>query len=239
MPALAGRRVVVTRAAEQADALADLLRAEGAEAVVVPLTAIVPEAAAVAALAALAPDDFDWLAVTSPNAAAAYTAVHAGTPASVAAVGTATAAALVASGHPPTLVPARQRAEGLVAEFPAGSGRVLVVQAVEGETVLADGLAAKGWDVTVVRPYRSAPRTPTAAQRSAVLAAEAVLFASGSAARAWVAAFGPSAPSIVVAIGPQTAAAVTAAGLKVTAIAADHSLSGLVDALVQCVTGRP
>ncbi len=238
MGALAGRRVVVTRAAEQADALADLVRAAGAEAVVVPLVEIVAEPAGVTALAVLDPGAFDWLVVTSPNAARAYAGVHASAPAHIAAVGASTAAALAETGHPAALVPTHQRAQGLVEEFPAGSGRVLVVQAVEGETVLADGLGAKGWAVTVVRPYRSAPRRPGPAEVAAATTADAVLFASGSAARAWVAAFGPVAPPVVVAIGPQTAAAVERAGLKVSSIAADHSLAGLIGALAACFTGH-
>lgn len=231
MGVLAGRRVVVTRAAEQADALAELLRAAGAEPVVVPLVEVVPEPAGVADLAALDPAGFDWLVVTSPNAAQAYTEVHGQAPLGVAAVGATTAAALAAAGHPAGLVPVRQLAAGLIDEFPAGTGRALVVQAVEGEAVLAEGLAAKGWQVTVVRPYRSAPRVPTPTERAAAASADAVLFASGSAARAWVALFGPVAPPVVVVIGPQTAAAVERAGLKVSSIAADHSLAGLIRAL--------
>ena len=250
MGVLAGRRVVVTRAAEQADALAELLRAAGAEPVVVPLVEVVPEPAGVADLAALDPAGFDWLVVTSPNAAQAYTEVHGQAPLGVAAVGATTAAALAAAGHPAGLVPVRQLAAGLIDEFPAGTGRALVVQAVEGEAVLAEGLAAKGWQVTVVRPYRSAPRVPTPTERAAAASADAVLFASGSAARAWVALFGPAlrarrpasarawvalfgpvAPPVVVVIGPQTAAAVERAGLKVSSIAADHSLAGLIRAL--------
>ena len=116
---------------------------------------------------------------------------------------------------------------------------MLVVQAVDGEAVLAAGLSAKGWTVTVVRPYHSAPAVPGPAEQRAARAADAVLFASGSAARAWVAVFGTVAPPVVVAIGPQTAAGVTTAGLKVTAVAADHSLHGLVDALSRCFTSRP
>jgi len=233
MGSLVGRRVVVTRATEQADALAELLRERGAVPVVVPLIEIVPEPDGVAALAALDPTTFDWLVVASPNAAVAYLQAHDCLPAAVAAVGSTTAATLSARGWSVDLVPTRQQAEGLVDEFPTGRGRVLVVQAQAGEATLADGLAAKGWAVTVVRPYRSAPATPSAAQAEQALAADAVLFASGSAARAWSTAFGAVAPQVVVVIGPQTAAAVTAAGLKVTAIATDHSLPGLVRALEQ------
>jgi uroporphyrinogen-III synthase len=121
-------QVVVTRAAEQADALAALVRAAGGEPIVVPLVEVVAEPAEVAALAALTPAEFDWLVVSSPNAAHAYTQVHEATPPAVAAIGTATAAALAAAGLPADLVPARQSAAGLVEEFPSGAGRVLVVQ---------------------------------------------------------------------------------------------------------------
>ncbi|MDO8391468.1 MAG: uroporphyrinogen-III synthase [Actinomycetota bacterium] len=231
--------MVVTRAGGQADGLAELLRERGAVPVVVPLVQIVAEPDGVAALAAVDPGAFDWLVVTSPNAAEAYLQGHRRTPAQVAAVGAATAAVLTGAGHQVQLVPARQRAEGLVHEFPAGLGRVLLVQAQAGEAVLADGLAAKGWTLTVVRPYRAAPAQVTPADAARALAADAVLFASGSAARAWTVAFGPVAPPTVVAIGPQTAAVVTAVGLKVTVIAADHSLPGLVQALEQhLATGK-
>ena len=67
----------------------------------------------------------------------------------------------------------------------------------------------------------------------AALSADAVLFASGSAARAWVDVFGDTTPPIVVAMGPRTAAAVTDAGLKVSLVAADHSLPGMVASLEQ------
>ncbi len=231
MAALAGRRVVVTRAAEQADALADILRERGALAVVVPLVEITELADGRSELAGLDPAEFDWLVVTSANAARAYLSVHHTGPAQVAAVGETTAHGLRTGGIDVSLVPSRQSAEALVAAFPAGRGRVLVVQADDAEAVLAEGLACKGWAVTVVRPYRSAPRVPSAHERAAALDADAVLFASGSAARAWVAVFGPQAPPLVVAIGPQTAAAVTSAGLKVSSTAADHSLVGLVAAL--------
>lgn len=235
---LAGRKVVVTRAAEQADDLAELLRAAGAVPVVVPLIEIAAEPAGAAALAAERPDRFEWLVVTSPNGAQAYTAAHAIAPAAVAAVGTTTAAALAAAGVHASLVPMVQRAAGLLEEFPAGDGRVLLVQAVDAEPTLADGLAAKGWQVTVITPYRSRPAHPTAGQQLAALAADAVLFASGSAARAWVAVFGDSTPPIVVAMGPRTAAAVTDAGLKVSVVAADHSLPGMVASLERHLAGN-
>ena len=112
MSALAGRRVVVTRAAEQAGDLVSLLEAAGATAVVVPLIEIVSQPAACELLAALDLADFDWLVVTSPNGASAYLDAHSSAPSNVAAVGATTAAALTDGGVSVTLVPTDQRAAG-------------------------------------------------------------------------------------------------------------------------------
>ena len=237
MAALTGRRVVVTRAADQTGELVSLLAAEGATAVVVPLIEIVAQPVDAGILAALNPTDFDWLLVTSPNGARAYLDAHTTAPAKVAAVGTTTAAVLTAGGLGMTLVPTEQSALGVLAEFPAGRGRVLLVQAVDAEPILAVGLQETGWQVTAVRPYRSVTANPPEGQQAAALSADAVLFASGSAARAWVAVFGRTSPPIVVAIGPRTAAAVEHAGLKVSLVAADHSLPGLVAALRSHLAG--
>lgn len=232
MGALTGRRVVVTRAAEQVDGLAGELQSRGAVPVVVPLIRIVAHPAGEQLLAELSPADFDWLVVSSANGAHAFVGAHGShAPARVAAVGATTARALADAGIAVTLVPARQLAAGLVAEFPDGTGTVLVVQAVDASLELAEGLVAKGWQVTTVAPYCSATAVPSAADQLHALAADAVLFASGSAARAWVAVFGTSAPPLVVAIGPRTAEAAAAAGLKVDTVAADHSVVGMVDAL--------
>jgi uroporphyrinogen-III synthase len=226
---LDGRRVVVTRAAGQADALADLLTAEGAVPVVVPLVETLVVDDAVATLAALDPSAFEWLVVTSPNGAEHYRRCHGNrVPASVAAIGNATATAL---GVPVHLLPARQNAAGLLAAFPVGEGTVLVVQAAGAAPELAEGLATLGWTVTSVAPYLTVPARPTRQQQFAALAADAVLFAAGSAAKAWVQVFGDTTPPVVVAMGPQTATVANAAGLKVTVVAADHSLEGLVAAL--------
>ena len=238
MSALAGRRVVVTRAAEQAGELVALLEGVGATAVVVPLVEIVRESAAVDALSALNPAEFDWLVVTSPNGARAYLAMHSSAPLNVAAVGATTAAALGAGGLNVTLVPGDQSADGLLAVFPSGNGRVLLVQAVDAEPTMAAGLRRSGWNVIGISPYRSAPAHLTAGQQLAAMSADAVLFTSGSAARAWVGVFGQTTPPIVVAIGPQTALAVEQAGLKVSLVAADHSLPGLVAALGSHLAGN-
>jgi uroporphyrinogen-III synthase len=226
---LDGRRIVVTRPRAQAGELVELLASRGARPVVVALTEIVDEPGGMDALRGVDLGEFEWVVVTSPNGAQRLVDVHrdalAGT--SIAAVGTTTAAALPSC----RLVPQRQSAAGLLAELPASSGgAILVVQAVDAAPTLVAGLVERGWNVTAIAPYHSASRHPTAGEQLAALAADAVLFASGSAARAWVDVFGTTTPPVVVAIGPQTGAAAAAAGLSVTDVATVHSVAGLVDA---------
>jgi uroporphyrinogen-III synthase len=230
---LEGCRVVVTR--ERPGELAAKLIERGATVIHVPLIAVVEPgdggAALREALGSLA--TFDWLVVTSPagaervaDAAVAESGVR------LAAVGTATAKALERRlGRPVDLVPALQRAEALAAAFVARASapqRVLIAQADIGTSVLADALRRAGHDVTVVVAYRTVAVEP---DRAAAGGADAVLFASGSAVESWCRAFGTATPPIVVSIGPTAAAVAEQFGLKVSAVAADQSLDGLVTEL--------
>jgi uroporphyrinogen-III synthase len=231
---LAGRRIVVTRAADQAKGLADRLRALGAEPVIVPLIEIIEPSDGGSGLAAALDrlTAFDWLVVTSPNGARRVrdTISTAAPTVRFAAVGTATAEAL---GGAIDLVPETQTAAGLVDAFPLGAGAVLVAQAEEAQPTLVDGLRAKGWNVVVVAAYKTVPAALLPDALHAVLSADAVLFTSGSAARAWVRAFGAETPAVVAAIGPTTAQVASDLGLKVHLVATDNSLDGLVDSVAR------
>jgi len=238
MGALDGRRVVVTRAAAQAQPLVDELLELGAEPLVVPLIEIVDPsdggAALDAALSRLA--EFDWIVVTSPNGATrvgpALRALP--DPPRIAAVGSATEAAL---GLGADLVPAVQTAEDLSSGFDHGSGTVLIVEPERGgetsePSALHRALSHKGWTVTAVDAYRTIPVTPSSGDLLRVLSADAALFASGSAVRSWVDVFGTQTPAVTAAIGPSTAQVAAEIGLKIDVVATDHSLHGLVGCLV-------
>jgi uroporphyrinogen-III synthase len=80
----------------------------------------------------------------------------------------------------------------------------------------------------VVAAYSTRLKAPDPTQLTDL---DALVLASGSAATSWVAALGTNAPPVVVAIGPTTAQVARELGLKVSAIAAEYSLVGLVDAL--------
>ena len=235
MSSLAGRTVVITRAADQADDTAALLASVGATGLVVPLIEVVDEPVGMAELQGLDLTATDWIVVTSPNGAKRATLLigREATSPKIAGVGSSTAAALPRCD----LVAKTQSASGLLQIFPSGPGRVVVVQAVGAAPTLVEGLREKRWNVVAVSPYRSEPITPSAEQGRAALAADAVLFASGSAARAWAEAFGPVTPPVVVAIGEQTAAAAEDAGLKVSVVSADHSMHGMLGALSRYFSG--
>jgi uroporphyrinogen-III synthase len=226
MNSLTGRTIVITRAADQAEATTELVTSFGAIPIVVPLIKIVDEPTGMVQLAALELDNVDWVVVTSPNGAqrlALRLDPEADRPL-LAAVGSTTAEALPHCD----LAADAQSALGLLDVFPQGPGRVVVVQAVDAAPTLVDGLRERDWNVVAISPYRAVPMTPSTEQQLAALAADAVLFASGSAARAWVKAFGLHTPPVVVAIGEQTATAAEHAGLKISVVSADHSVYGML-----------
>jgi uroporphyrinogen-III synthase len=226
MNPLAGRTIVITRSSEQSVELAELVASFDAVPVVVPLIEIIDDPRGMAELTALDLAHLDWVVVTSPNGAQRVSSrlpPGAAKP-QLAAVGATTAATLPRC----ELVAETQSAAGLLEVFPPGPGRVAVVQAVDAATTMVAGLRDAGWEVVAISPYRAIAATPSAEQRLAALAGDALLFASGSAVRAWAEVFGQHTPPVVVAIGEQTAAAAERAGLKISAISADHSMYGML-----------
>jgi uroporphyrinogen III methyltransferase / synthase len=236
--ALFGRRVVVTRSAGQSDDLVAALAHLGAEAVAVPVIEIVDPTDGGAGLAAavcrLA--EFDWVVVSSPNGArrlldALRDARDLGGVA-VAALGSATAAVLAQGNVVADLVPDRFVGEGLVAAFPAGSGRVLVVRAEVAREVVPVGLAQLGWSVEVVAAYRTVAAVVGDERRQAVAGADAVCFTSSSTVEHFVAALGlEGVPPVVATIGPVTSDTARRLGLSVSVEAVEHTAAGLAAAL--------
>jgi len=231
--ALDGCRVVITR--ERPGELGAMLARRGALVVHVPLIEVVEPADGASALNdALAElDDYDWLIVTSAAGAERVgAAARSATGVGLAVVGTATAQVLAReSGRSVDLMPDVQRAEALaerfVADTPSGQ-RILIAQADIAAPSLAETLRLAGHRVTTVTAYRTVARAPV---NDAGLDADAVLFASGSSVESWCRAFGPTGPPLRVAIGPSTAAVAQRLGLKLSGVASDHSVEGLVTEL--------
>jgi uroporphyrinogen-III synthase len=183
----------------RAEPLAGLLRAEGLEVAHVPLIRIEPFDGPPVRVA-----DYDWVVLTSRTAVECLFARLEGELPRVAAIGPGTAEALRKRGVEAALVPRESTQEGLVAEFPKPTGRVLFAGAEEARGVIADELAAD-----VLPLYRTVELRPQDFPD-----ADVVLLASPSAARALA---GVRRDVRCVAIGPVTAAEARRLGLAVTA----------------------
>jgi uroporphyrinogen III methyltransferase/synthase len=250
---LSGRTVVVTRAAHQASPLSEKLLRLGARVLEVPTIALAPPADQGRALAAargrLARGEYAWAVFTSANGVDRLfgRAPGACLPATtrVAAVGPATAAALRAYRVMADLVPAEAGAEGLAAAFPPpppppALRAVLLPQAAGARPELKALLGHQGWQVDAVDAYRTVPCPIEPALLAALSGAGAICFASSSAVNSLVDQAGAAPlPPLVACIGPGTAATARARGLVVNAEASEHTLDGLVAALVSALAGPP
>jgi uroporphyrinogen-III synthase len=233
------KRVIVVRAAHQADRLSARLAAVGFDPVLIPVISIEPAADNGAALqSALAGGGFDWVVFTSSNAVAAVE--EAGVLSfppdgiAIAAIGPGTSYACRARGWTVALESTISTAEGLVAEFATVKpGRVLLPLANGARRELPDGLRAAGWNVVAIEAYRTVPRIPTASELAQAKDCDAVLFTSSSSVTSWCEVIAAvDTPTLVICIGPQTSQTARAAGLVVTAEAQPHTLDGLVAAAV-------
>ena len=250
---LFGRRVVVTRAREQAGELATRLQAQGAATVEVPAIEIHEPTDGGAALAAVVDrlGDYDWVVLTSPNGARRLLDAvrergrdaRAFAQARLAAIGPGTAEALAGGNLTVDLVPPRFVAESLLEAMPAPGAtgaRLLLVRAAVARDVLPDGLRGRGWDVDVVEAYRTEQAPLAEDQAAAVAAADVVTFTSSSTVSNFLAAMeGRPMPPVVAAIGPITAATAREHGLAVAVEAEVHTIDGLVDALVAWAAKAP
>jgi uroporphyrinogen-III synthase len=203
-------RVVVTRPPDQAEPLVQRLEQQGHEVTVCPLIEIESVGPEQVDLSG-----YDWVVVTSANAARELGHRAAGKAARVAAIGPGTAAAL---SEPPDLVPAVSTQEGLLAELPRPAGRVLFAGAEGARKLLVEEL-----DADFVPLYRTKELVPDEFPE-----ADVVVLASPSAARAF-AAIGRPVPA--VSIGPETTAAAERAGVEILREARTHDLEGLVNAV--------
>ncbi|HEX6122387.1 MAG TPA: uroporphyrinogen-III synthase [Ktedonobacterales bacterium] len=254
---LAGKHIVITRPTEQARELAEALEALGARVTALPAIAIEPVAETApldAAIAELA--TYDWLVFTSVNGVSAFGARLAALGhtwadrgrARVAAIGPATARALVEVGVPPDLVPSEYVAEALGEALGNVAGqRILLPRADIAREALARELEVRGAEVSEIAAYRTVPRPIPAEvlvglldEASAPERADALTFTSSSTVRALVeslraAGHEPArtlASVALAAIGPITAGSLREYGLEPALVAEEYSVPGLVRALV-------
>jgi uroporphyrinogen III methyltransferase/synthase len=243
---LNGRRVVVTRARAQASSLAGALRALGAETVELPAIRIEPRIDGYEARAAVAGiRDYSLVCLTSANGArllfeamaAAGLDARALAGATVAAIGTGTAAELALHGIAADVVPERSVAEALVEALAATDvkgRRALVVRPSAARDVLPDALRGRGAEVDAVALYETVREEPDAGALEAARGADYITFTSASTVRNLKDALGDEFPAAarVASIGPITSEAARAAGIEVAVEAERHDIDGLVEALL-------
>jgi len=252
---LAGRRILVTRARHQAGRLCEELRGRGAEVLEVPAIEIVPPESCEPLDRALQQlSQYQWLIATSANAVGA---LHARMEAlgrkdadlahlRIAAVGSATAEALLALGLEPAITPPEYVAESLVEAIGAQmrGQQVLLARAAVARDVIPDALRAQGTHVDVVDAYRTAIPAESVAEIRAIFTngrlPDAATFTSSSTVTNFLELLreaGVAAPASMraVSIGPITSRTLREHGWEPAAEADPHDLAGLVEAVVRAL----
>lgn len=253
--ALAGWHVVVTRAEEQADSLAERLRGLGAVPLPYPTISFVPPddmQPLDQALRQAMQGDYNWLVLTSVNAVKAvwarlneigYSAPvdRTSPPFRLAAVGPTTMAACQELlGIAPAVVPKKFVAEALAeAMGPMPGQRVLLANADIARPILQELLQQAGATVDRVVAYCTVPATggediPRLLAEGRI---DAITFTSGSTIRYFINRIGPEglehARTVIIAcIGPVAAKTARESGLPPTIVASTYTEEGLVETLL-------
>jgi uroporphyrinogen III methyltransferase / synthase len=246
---LFGKRIVVTRATQQAPALSEKLRELGAEVIEMPATQIARLDLAPLRAAIDRIGDYDWLLFTSQNGVAIFWEQLLGRGRDaralaglrVAAVGPATAGALLEHGITVDVIPQRFVAEGLLelmrARDDVAGKNVLYVTAEGARDVLPAGLREIGADVTIIEAYRSITDGEGAEKLARAIEAGKVdlaTFTSVSAVRGYIDAVGEELALKVPAasIGPRTSDALREAGIEIKIETGESTIDGLVSAVL-------
>lgn len=253
---LAGRRILVTRAAHQAGKLSEGLRALGAEPIEVPVLEIRPPVDSGPLDQSLRQlDQYDWLILTSANTVRALSqrALELGISyeqpvrLKVAAVGEATAAAARKAGLQVTFIPELYVAESLVTgllegvQFQTLGLRMLLVRAALARDVIPDALRGAGITVDVVDAYQNVlpEAAPEQLRQALAVGIDAATFTSSSSAThlaeaVRAAGIGwPLAGVAAVSIGPITSATLCELGWEPADEASPFDIPGLIAAVVR------
>ena len=256
---LYGKKVLVTRAKEQAAELIELLTDYGAEPIEFPTIEILPPKdwkpldRAIAKLA-----DYDWLLFTSVNGVEFFMKrlfekggdLRKLTRAKIAAIGPKTAEALRAHGIVPDLVPKYFQAEAVL-EGLAGvkmkGKRVLLPRAQEAREVLPKELKKRGARVDVVTAYRTVAPTKRRDQLKKMLERKelaVITFTSSSTVKNFMALFKgrPVKKWLegvkIACIGPITADTARELGLRVDIQPKDFTVAALAKEIAEGVVSK-
>ncbi len=256
---LAGKRIVVTRAPDQAQELVRELERVGAEVLILPTVSFAPPADFSALDSAVrAIGGFDWILFTSQNAVRFFAQrcrelkldpkSRQNPRPQIAAVGAATAKAAADAGFRVDYTAAKQTAESLVEELveqvwgSIGARSVLLPRSDRADERLPRALREAGARVTEVVAYRTAaPESldPGIVDRVRQAEVAAIVFASPSAYDNLADIVGADSLAELstrvefAAIGPTTARALRESGARVAIESNEPSAAGLADSIAK------
>jgi uroporphyrinogen III methyltransferase/synthase len=251
---LHGKRILVTRAREQAREFTELLEAHGAEVLEFPLIEFAPPASwepldrAIERLAT-----YCWVIFTSANGVDAFFRRLRGlhqdarrlSGAKICAIGPATADALRHQAIIPDVVPVEFRAEGIVGALEGRDvqgTRILLPRAEVARDLLPMELERRGAIVDVVPAYRTRPAASDAGELKEHLQdrrIDVVTFTSSSAVTAFANLLGrDDVTSLldrvkIACIGPITAETAERLGLAVHIVPEHYTIPALAEAIVR------
>jgi uroporphyrinogen III methyltransferase / synthase len=246
---LFGRRIVVTRAPDQAAELSDRLRSLGADAVELPVISIQPaENPGLLDQAIECLETYDWLIFTSVNGVRFFLDRLDHSPrdlralkAKICAIGPATRRTVESLHLKVDLMPDEYVAESLVKAFasePLNGKRVLLPRAAVARDLIPTELSKLGAHVDVVEAYRNVVPAEAAAHAREIFSAakkpDWITFTSSSTVQNLLAIAGRDALDgiRIASIGPVTSETARADGLTVHAEARQFTLDGLVEAIL-------
>jgi uroporphyrinogen III methyltransferase / synthase len=253
---LFGKRIVVTRAREQASSFLAGLKELGASCIEFPTIEIIP------------PDDwapidkaieqikkYNWLIFTSVNGVKYFFKrlfenskdVRALRDIRVCTIGPKTAEAVREFGILPDMVPPEYRAEAVIEEFRrlrVDNLKILLPRAKEAREILPNELKKMGASIDVVDAYQTVmPENRIAAISKMLEAGEInmITFTSSSTVTNFMGMFENNADQAkewlkdvdIASIGPITSETVKKLGLKVTVEPTDYTIEALTDAIVR------
>lgn len=247
---LTGKRVLVTRARQQASNLSRLLSERGAQPVELPAIALQPVDDNTELDSAIKDiGKYQWLVFTSVNGVEAFFGrlnrlkldVRALNGIKIAVIGPATGDSLAARGliadYLPLEFTSRGLLDGLKCKRVSGQ-RFLLPRADIADKELVEGLQLMGAIVEDIPAYRTVPATEAIARAKELLLShkiDVITFTSSSTVINLVDAFQGGKLELngarIAAIGAKTAEAAQKAGLKVDILASEATIPGLVEAI--------
>ena len=259
---LFGKRILVTRAREQASGFIEALTRLGAECIEFPTIEVVPpESWGPLDQAIQSLDNYQWLVFTSVNGVkfflerleAAGKDIRDLKGLKIAAIGSKTAETWYRFGVKPDIVPDEYRAEAVVAcfgRYGIKGAKILIPRAAEAREILPEELKKMGAEVDVVPAYHTIkPDQATGKLREMLKhgTIDMVTFTSSSTVNNFVEMFKDDAKRLqewmshakVACIGPITARTAREKGFSVNIIPRQYTIESLTDCIIKSLGPQP